>query len=76
MHVKAAATCVTAGPDGVRVRWRQGEVWPADHPIVRHRPGLFVALDGTPAVAPVETADAEPVPVKRGPGRPRKTTGQ
>jgi len=71
MHVVAVATCVTAGPDGLRVRLKEGTVWPADHPVVRHRPGLFRPLE---ASTPVETAAADVTPVKRGPGRPRKST--
>lgn len=71
MHVVAVTTCVTAGPDGLRVRLKEGTVWPADHPVVRHRPGLFRSIDDAPA--PIETAAADVAPIKRGPGRPRKT---
>jgi len=72
-HVVATATCVTAGPDGQRVRLTQGVVWPADDPIVLLRPDLFRALDDSqPQRAPVEQATAAPGEVKRGPGRPRK----
>ena len=44
-HVVAAATCVTATPDGQRIRLTEGVVWSADDPIVLSRPDLFRALD-------------------------------
>lgn len=73
-HVVAAATCVTAGPDGQRVRLTEGIVWSADDPMVIYRPNLFRPLDegDVQTRRPVEQATAAPGEVKRGPGRPRK----
>lgn len=73
-HVVAIATCVTAGPNGQRVRLTEGVVWSADDPMVLSRPDLFRNLmDGDVAVRrPVEQATAVPGEVRRGPGRPRK----
>jgi len=73
-HVVATATCVTAGPDGNRVRLTQGVVWNADDPMVLYRPDLFRPLEEGDRTSrrPVEQATAAPGEVKRGPGRPRK----
>jgi len=40
-HVVAAATCVTADMNGVRVRLTEGVVWDATDPFVLYRPDLF-----------------------------------
>lgn len=72
-HVVAAATCVTATPDGQRIRLTEGVVWSADDPIVISRPELFRALDeDTKPRRQVEQATAAPGEVKRQSSRPRK----
>jgi hypothetical protein len=73
-HVVATLTCVTAGPDGQRVRLTEGVVWQANDPMVLHRPDLFRALDDSPQVGrrSVEQATAVPGEVRRGPGRQKK----
>lgn len=66
-HVICNTTCTTAGPDGARIRLREGVVWQDDDPIVIFRPDLFNRLDNTPRRAPVEQTTAAP-------GEQRKST--
>ena len=40
-YVYATANCGTATTDGIGVNLREGDVWAADDPLVRSRPGLF-----------------------------------
>ena len=37
----AVATCGTATVDGIGIDLREGDVWAADDPLVRDKPGLF-----------------------------------
>lgn len=73
-HVVAAATCVTADMNGVRVRLTEGVVWDASDPFVLYRPDLFRNLmpnDRQPSG--VETATRAPGEVRKR-GRPKKVT--
>jgi hypothetical protein len=66
-HVICNTTCTTAGPDGARIRLREGVVWEDTDPMVIFRPDLFRHLDNTPRRTPVEQTTAAP-------GEQRKTT--
>lgn len=58
--------------DGKRIATTVNEPWDANDPVVKARPDLFTEAPVTKRTSTVETASAEPVPAKRGPGRPRK----
>ena len=71
-HVVAAATCVTADMNGVRVRLTEGVVWDATDPFVLYRPDLFRNLmPNDRQVSGVETATRAPGEVRKR-GRPKK----
>ena len=71
-HVVAAATCVTADMNGVRVRLTEGVVWDASDPFVLYRPDLFRNLmPNDRQVSGVETATRAPGEVRKR-GRPKK----
>ena len=71
-HVVAAATCVTADMNGVRVRLTEGVVWDATDPFVLYRPDLFRNLMPNDREARgVETATRAPGEVRKR-GRPKK----
>lgn len=55
----ASATCSTTHPDtGVIIRLRKGDLFPADHPLVKARPAMFEPLAAV--VARVEQATKSP----------------
>lgn len=74
-HVVAAATCVTADANGLRVRLTEGVVWSADDPIVLFRPELFRALDeDTKPKRKVEQATAAPGETRQTSRSPKKSS--
>jgi len=71
VYAKSAAVTYV---DGKRIATKIGEAWAADDPAVKAFPHLFT--DDPTARRSIETAAAEPVPEKRGPGRPPKKAAE
>lgn len=72
VYVYATANCGTTTGDGLSVNLREGDVWAADDPLVKLRPGLF--SETPPAPFPRRTVAAPVVEqATRNPGERRNT---
>lgn len=63
----AVDNCSTTNPEtGMLVRLRKGQAFPADHPLVRLRPGLFVPMDTGDEIEQTTRRPGEKRTVRRG----------